>query len=301
MSARARIVGLDIARSLAIIGMIILHMANLVWSAKVVLSGLPAAGFAIIAGTTMMILARDYSLRVFLKLVARGLIVMLIGVTLLPVGGEIQVVLVVMGAAMALTAWVPPLATVWKVLLFALATAGATVLYAPYTLPQVYPLVAFLAYMVAGMLLYDVYLTRPTRTQIVTTAVAVVIAGIGLWQRFNPDIPGWLRFTGHTGVLGEILLSVAVTAVVLHLCLIIGRQLPRLTFPFAALGSMSLTIYILHILTARYWQAHVSLHNTMAALGFVLAFLLLSALWKKFCGKGPAERVVSWAIKEVAA
>ena len=290
MSARARIVGLDIARSLAIIGMIILHMANLVWSTKVVLSGLPAAGFAIIAGTTMMILARDYSLRVFLKLVARGMIVMLIGVALLPVGGEIQVVLVVMGAAMALTAWVPPLATVWKV-----------VLYAPYTLPQVYPLVAFLAYMVAGMLLYDVYLTRPTRTQAVVTAVAAVVTGIGLWQRFNPDIPGWLRFTGHTGVLGEILLSVAVTAVVLHLCLIIGRQLPRLTFPFAALGSMSLTIYILHILTARYWQAHVSLHNTMAAAGFVLAFLLLSALWKKFCGKGPAERVVSWAIKEVAA
>lgn len=301
MSARARIVGLDIARSLAIIGMIILHMANLVWSTKVVLSGLPAAGFVIIAGTTMMILARDYSLRVFLKLVARGLIVMLIGVALLPVGGEIQVVLVVMGAAMALTAWVPPLATGWKVLLFALATAGATVFYAPYTLPQVYPFVAFLAYIVAGMLLYDVYLTRPTRTHTITTAVAAVVTGIGLWQRFNPDIPGWLRFTGHTGVLGEILLSVAVTAVVLHLCLIIGRQLPRLVFPFAALGSMSLTIYILHILTARYWQANVSLHNTMAAAGFVLAFLVLSALWKKFFEKGPAERAVAWAIKEVAA
>lgn len=301
MSAHARIVGLDIARSLAIIGMIVLHMANLVWSTKVVLSGLPAAGFVIIAGTTMMILARDYSLRVFMKLVARGCLIMLIGVALLPVGGEIQVVLVVMGAAMALTAWVPPLATGWKVLLFALATAGATVHYAPYTLPQVYPLVAFLAYIVAGMLLYDVYLTRPTRTQTITTAVAAVVTGIGLWQRFNPDIPGWLRFTGHTGVLGEILLSVAVTAVVLHLCLIIGRQLPRLVFPFAALGSMSLTIYILHILTARYWQANVSLHNTMAAVGFVLAFLVLSALWKKFFGKGLAERAVAWAIKEVAA
>ena len=301
MSAHARIVGLDIARSLAIIGMIILHMANLVWGVKVVLSGLPAAGFAIIAGATMMILARDYSLRVFMKLVARGCLIMLIGLALLPVGGEIQVVLVVMGAAMALTAWVPPLATGWKVLLFALATAAATFLYAPYTLPQVYPLVAFLAYMVAGMLLFDVYLNRSTRTQIVTTAVAVVVTGIGLWQRFNPEIAGWLRFTGHTGVLGEILLSVAVTAVVLHLCLVLGRQLPRVFFPFAALGSMSLTIYILHILTARYWQAHVSLHNTMAALGFVLAFLVLSALWKKFCGKGPAERVVAWVIKEVAA
>ena len=301
MSARARIVGLYIARSLAIIGMIVLHMANLLWSTKVVLSGLPAAGFAIIAGVTMMILARDYSLRVFFRLVARGCLVMLLDAALLPVGGEIQVVLVVMGAAMALTAWVPPLATAWKVVLFALATAAATALYAPYTLPQVYPLVAFLAYLVAGMLLYDVYLTRPRRTHTIVTAVAVVVIGIGLWQRFNPSIPGWLRFTGHTGVLGEILLSVAVTALVLHLCLILGRALPRLTFPFAALGSMSLTIYILHILTARYWQAHVSLHNTFAAVGFVLAFLVLSALWRKFCGKGPAERVMAWAIKEVAA
>lgn len=301
MSANARIAGLDIARSLAIIGMIILHMANLVWGTKVVLSGLPAAGFSIIAGTTMMILSRDYSLRVFLQLIARGLIVLLIGVALLPVGGEIQVVLVVMGAAMALSAWVPPLATGWKALIFGLTTATATVLYAPYTLPQVYPLVAFLAYMVAGMLLYDIYLTRSTRIKALSTAVCSVVAAVGVCLRFNPDIPGWLRFTGHTGVLGEIVLSVCVTAVLLHLCLIAGKLLPRVTFPFAALGSMSLTIYILHILTAHYWQSHISLHRTSAALGFVAFFLLLCTLWKKYLGKGPTERIAAWAIKEVVA
>ena len=43
MDTPSRILGLDVARSLAIIGMIILHMASLVWHTKVILSGLPAA------------------------------------------------------------------------------------------------------------------------------------------------------------------------------------------------------------------------------------------------------------------
>ena len=43
MKTPSRIIGLDIARSLAIIGMIVLHMASLVWDTKVILNGLPAA------------------------------------------------------------------------------------------------------------------------------------------------------------------------------------------------------------------------------------------------------------------
>ena len=203
MKTPSRIIGLDIARSLAIIGMIVLHMASLVWHTKVILNGLPAALFAILAGITLMIIARDFTVTTFLRIIARGCIITLIGLALLPVGGEVQVVLVVIGITMILVSWIPPLRWWWKLLLLVAATAAATIKYAPLTLPQVYPLLAYTAYFLAGMLFYEVYI-RNSRVvaQWVSTGIAALIAAAGFYFRFTPDMPGWLRFTGHTGVLG---------------------------------------------------------------------------------------------------
>ena len=239
MNKPPRIVGLDIARSLAIIGMIIAHMASLLWSTKVVLSGLPSSLFAIIAGATMMIIGRNYSSTTFLRLITRGALIILIGLALLPVGGEIQVVLVVMGLVMMLVSWMPALGTWWRVGFFIAATIAATIKYAPMTLPQIYPLLAWIAYFIGGMLLYDVYLrgrlqgtstsetSANTRLSGIVTTVSVVITAVGMYFRFDPEIAGWLRFTGHTGVFGENILSVAVAAIVLHVCLFVGdRGLP---------------------------------------------------------------------------
>ena len=297
MKTPSRIIGLDIARSLAIIGMIVLHMASLVWHTKVILNGLPAALFAILAGITLMIIARDFTVTTFLRIIARGCIITLIGLALLPVGGEVQVVLVVIGITMILVSWIPPLRWWWKLLLLVAATAAATIKYAPLTLPQVYPLLAYTAYFLAGMLFYEVYI-RNSRVvaQWVSTGIAALIAAAGFYFRFTPDMPGWLRFTGHTGVLGEIVLSIAVAAIVLHLCLLIGRTVPKLAYPSAALGAMSLSIYILHVLTAYYWQSYVSLHNTGWACAFIALFLVLATFWRCLMGKGPAEWAVAKAI-----
>ena len=297
MKTTSRIIGLDIARSLAIIGMIVLHMASLVWHTKVILNGLPAALFAILAGVTLMIIARVFTVTGFLRIIARGCIITLIGLALLPVGGEIQVVLVVIGITMIFVSWVPPLRWWWKLLLLVAATATATIKYAPLTLPQAYPLLAYTAYFLAGMLLYEAYI-RSSRAvaQWASTGIAALIAAAGFYFRFIPDMPGWLRFTGHTGVLGEIALSIAVAAIVLHLCLLIGQTVPKLAYPFAALGAMSLSIYILHVLTAYYWQSHVSLHNTGWACAFIALFLVLATFWHRLIGKGPAEWAVAKAI-----
>ena len=311
MSKPSRIVGLDIARSLAIIGMIIIHMASLLWSTKVMLSGLPSSLFAIIAGATMMIIGRNYSTNTFLRLVARGALIILIGLALLPVGGEIQVVLIVMGLVMILVSWMPALGTWWRLALFIAATIAATVAYAPVALPQVYPLLAWIAYFIGGMLLFDVYLrgrlqrdsasktSTNTRLSWIVTGISVVIATIGMYYRFDPNIPSWLSFTGHTGVFGEIILSVAVAAVVIHLCLIVGDHSRIVAYPFAAMGTMSLTIYILHILTAFYWQQNIALHSTLSATGFIVFFLVAASLWKKFVGQGPAEKLVATTIKAI--
>lgn len=199
---------------------------------------------------------------------------------------------------MMLLCWVPPLHWAWKLILFAAATVAATVKYAPLTLPQVYPLLAYVAYFLAGMLLYEIYIRKQGAVaQWASTAIAGIVAAIGFYFRFITDIPGWLRFTGHTGVVGEIVLSIAVAAVVLHLCLLVGRTAPKLAYPFAALGAMSLSIYILHVLTAYYWQGHIALHNTAWACAFIALFLVIATLWRRLIGKGPAE----WAVAKVIA
>lgn len=219
--------GLDVARGLAIIGMIIVHMSSLLWSTKVVINGVPSA-------------------------------------------------------------------------LFAVATVAATVRYAPYTLPQIYPLLAWIAYFIGGMLLYDVHLksfvTGSKQRAFLTwavTNVSLVVVAIGMCFRFQMNVPGWLRSTGHTGALGEILLSVAASAVIFHPCLIVGEKAPKVVYLVAAMGSMSLTVYILHVLTAYWWQQNIALHSTLSALGFVVFFLVIAALWKHFLGEGPMERLVA--------
>lgn len=315
---RPRILGLDIARGLAILGMIYLHLGHPLWQAKVILSGLPAALFAVIAGVTMMLIWNNATRRVatptqtIAKLAARGAIITLIGLALLPAGGEIQVVLVVLGATMLATAWVPPLPTAAKAALLLIATAAATWRYAPLELPLPYPHLAWVAYILAGMILFDVYVGKDGAgaggVQKLTTAIACLAAAAGFYLRFQTDLPGWARATGHTGVLGEIVLSIAVAAIVLHLCMIVGRHV-RAGNPLVALGSMALTVYILHVLTALWWQTHVSLHSDLWAAAFIAAFLVFAWVWKKlasgpakklFAGQGPAERCVAQTVRLIA-
>ncbi len=343
---RPRILGLDIARGLAILGMIYLHLGHPLWQAKVILSGLPAALFAVIAGVTMMLIWNNATRRVaaqaqaeaqaqaaaeaqtgtganarkpqatptqtIAKLAARGALITLIGLAVLPAGGEIQVVLVVLGATMLATAWVPPLSTAAKAALLLIATAAATWRYAPLELPLPYPHLAWVAYILAGMILFDVYVGKDGAgaggVQKLTTAIACLAAAAGFYLRFQTDLPGWARATGHTGVLGEIVLSIAVAAIVLHLCMIVGRHV-RAGNPLVALGSMALTVYILHVLTALWWQTHVSLHSDLWAAAFIAAFLVFAWVWKKlasgpakklFAGQGPAERCVAQTVRLIA-
>ena len=314
---RPRILGLDIARGLAILGMIYLHLGHPLWQTKVILSGLPAALFAVIAGVTMMLIwtnaaARATTLQTIAKLAARGALITLIGLALLPAGGEIQVVLVVLGATMLATAWVPPLPAGAKVALLLIATAAATWRYAPLELPLPYPHLAWVAYILAGMILFDVYVgkdgTGAGGVTKITTTIACLAAAIGFYLRFQTDLPGWARATGHTGVLGEIVLSIAFAAIVLHLSLIVGRRVKD-TNLLVALGAMALTVYILHVLTALWWQTHVSLHSDLWAAAFIAAFLAFAWAWKKlaagptrkvFAGQGPAERCVAQVVRLIA-
>ena len=72
---------------------------------------------------------------------------------------------------------------------------------------------------------------------------------------------------------------------------------------------MALTVYILHVLSALWWQTHVSLHSDPWAAAFIAAFLAFAWAWKKlaagparklFAGQGPAERCVAQVVRLIA-
>lgn len=299
---QSRIIGVDVVRAIAIMGMIVAHMASLLWTTKVIISGIPAALFAIIAGTTLMLVRANNNIDSLLRILVRGSIIVLAGIVLLPVGGEIQIVLVAMGLSMILLCWVPPFHYKWKIALFLASMLIATVLYSSRPLPNTYPIMAWVSYFLAGMILYEVYINphrNTRRLRLLITAVCLPISMVGLYLRFETSVPNWLQFTGHSGALGEILLSVALCAVIMHICLVVGDYVPKLLYPFAALGSMSLTFYIVHILTAYYWQKNVVLYSTATAVGFIALFILAASLWKKKFHQGPAERLVSMSVNKI--
>lgn len=304
MPNSSRIIGLDAARTVAIIGMIIAHMASLVWTTKIILTGIPAAMFAVIAGTTMMLIGRNYSSVTFLKILVRGALIALIGIVLLPVGNQIQIVLIAMGITIIATSWIPALSIPWRIAIFTALTLASAFYYGNNTLPQVYPLLTWAAYFVGGMILYDVYikhekLNAKHRLTWCFTGVSLIISIVGFCLRFATGIPAWFRFNGHTGTLGEILLSIAVTAIILHILLFLGSKLQRLMMPFTAMGSMSLTTYTLHVLTANHWQSNVVAFSTISAFGFILFFLIFATLWQRFIGQGPLEMIVKYTINIV--
>lgn len=75
------------------------------------LSDLPSSLLAIIAGAIMTIIGRNYSSTAFLRLITRGALIILIDLASLPVGGEIQMALVIVGLVMILISWMPALET----------------------------------------------------------------------------------------------------------------------------------------------------------------------------------------------
>lgn len=188
--ASGRLAGVDLARLVAIIGMMGAHTA-LAWgndtaALRAVVDGPPSTLFAVLGGASVVLaargrLARGERGRAVLATLARGLLVALIGFLVIPLSPLIYVVLVPFGLAIALAA---PLviAPSWAIgaLLAALAALGGSALvwarqalpvletgtsHSPETLVAapaatlsnivltgVYPALTWLTYLLVGML-----------------------------------------------------------------------------------------------------------------------------------------------------
>jgi hypothetical protein len=106
----------------------------------------------------------------------------------------------------------------------------------------------------------------------------------------------WLVVSGpHSGTTLDLVHTTGTALAVLGTCLLVVRVLPRLlVLPFAAAGSMTLTLYTAHVLAladgspllstdrARLWWAHV------------LVGLVAATVWRTQVGRGPLEALLPW-------
>lgn len=206
-------------------------------------------------------------------LIVRGAVLIALGALVEPFAGTIQVVLASFGICYIALAcaprWrTPTLALVAGILVVAGAISHALdlTLGVPASLTPVmsgpYPAIVWAVHMVIGVIAHRL-LTRSTRAQLLTVLIGVPLAVVGTVLRGYIDLdsmldsggPGALALTGiidpaaHSGGLLDMVASASGALAVIALCLLVFRE-GWWSFPLQAMGSMSLTVYVAHVLSA---------------------------------------------------
>ncbi|GIG32300.1 hypothetical protein Col01nite_14590 [Cellulomonas oligotrophica] len=118
----------------------------------------------------------------------------------------------------------------------------------------------------------------------------------------GPDVPALLASAAtqalsvspHSGGTPEVVGSAGFALAVLGLCLLVGRPLRWVLLPVAALGSMPLTAYSLHVvLVATLGETAVAQHPNLYWLLMAGALALAASVWAVLVGRGPLETLTA--------
>ncbi|MDO5670646.1 MAG: hypothetical protein Q4G50_11690 [Corynebacterium sp.] len=333
----SRIHGLDLARALAIIGMMAAHMGP----EHFLSDGFPSVLFAVLAGVSMGIIASRTSslIDARLRLITRAVILVAIGVVLAAVQSYIVIVLIAIGVSYILL--LPALAwrTRWLVVLL-----GALVVLGPLVgalqtwlhpdwaneffadlLYGSYPITAWLAYTLLGLLIHRVALAWDVVLFLLGTSAFLFLQGVimltGLRTPEEGFVGEWLFAEPHTGGLFDVLSSASFAAAVIGACLLACRvgAIVWATYPLRSIGAMSLTVYIVHVIATTIangtfvsptafedvaavpsappgFPTAVPVEDPLWPTLFVaqlIGFLVFASLWRWRFRRGPAEWVVA--------
>ncbi|MGD7002927.1 DUF418 domain-containing protein [Corynebacterium halotolerans] len=364
MSAKVRVHGVDLARAIAVLGMIYAHLSADdadSWLGQTMVSmtdSLPSALFAVLAGVTLSLMgvrsAREGGepwAHTRHRLLVRGVILVGIGVLMRLVQVSILVVLIPLGVAMALL--IPAIqartSTLVALVMTFLLSGPAVQLFFPGAMELselfdgAYPLFAWLGYVLVGMLVHRLLLTRPA-AQAVVLIVGVLGTTAGLWlrsllgtiplakagmpARYSDDpadveeppvlldepMYRYLSPEGHSGGIIDQLTCICFSLTVIMACLLLTRSaaVTRALYPLRAMGSMGLTVYVLHVLTASLvmggFTGGVLPYELVMAdyefgVGYPGALVLTiviavgaAVLWKLRFRRGPLEELLNRAI-----
>ncbi|MBC7589572.1 MAG: DUF1624 domain-containing protein [Salinibacterium sp.] len=329
MNPSQRIVGVDIARGLAVLGMFGAHIGVITefdwlqpstWAGLV--SGRSSILFATLAGVSLAIISgrrrvvrRPELTRVRRRIATRAFAIAAVGYLLVALGTNIAVILPAYAVLFILAI---PLLRVPRWLLFLLAAGIAVVV--PFVLEAVgpffqdppnigavlavdllftgsYPAVLWMAFLLTGLGLGRLDLTaRVVQLRLLAIGTLLALIGYGAGE-FASSVsgPSVIATTEpHSGSPFEVIGSTGFSIAVLALCLLASRALQRILFPLAAVGSMALTVYTAQIVAIALIGASVpGTDDNRLWVIFVVVALVAAAVWKRFLGAGPLERLLT--------
>ncbi|WKD60430.1 hypothetical protein CCICO_01890 [Corynebacterium ciconiae DSM 44920] len=260
-----RVDGLDIARAIAIVGMMYAHTVfNGPAVFRELTDGYPSTLFAVLSGISLAIVLDRYNATVAM---IRGIVLIAVSIPLSAFSGDIAVVLGTIGVAQILLA---PIAR-WRtrrivILVTVLVLAGPLIDAAltrsasPFGMVGfgVYPLPAWLAYTLIGVVLARIYWSRGVLWCIPAGVLALVVRGVVLAHvgtrpgpvemMVDPSFGGsplsYIVPTPHSGAIGDVVCTGLVAAGIIV-------ALRRAHFyPLQAMGSMAFSVYVVHVLLA---------------------------------------------------
>jgi uncharacterized membrane protein YeiB len=360
-----RLLGVDLARAIAIFGMFTVHvgpnpdMGGILGLLLKLFQGRSAALFATLAGVSLVLLSRRglaeggrAARQVRVRIAIRAVILIVLGTALTMLGTTISVIipyygvffLLAMPALRASTRTLAILAAVF-------AIAGPPLTLTPMIMPQAwldtfaaydpinsmdgrglidlllvgaYPAVSWMAYVFAGMALARVDLgSAAVRRRLTAIGAALAVIGYGgSWlavnvftnvqstvdatatadaargSSYNVVDEGsvaarLLVATPHSSTGFEIAGNIGVAMIVLAAAVAALSALPRMrrvAAPVIAVGAMSLTAYVAHLLAIRFVDTEKYLGPPIVVLiDFILIITVFAAVWTRFFRRGPLE------------
>ncbi|AIT62129.1 heparan-alpha-glucosaminide N-acetyltransferase domain-containing protein [Corynebacterium doosanense] len=279
-----RIHGIDLARGLAILGMMLAHFADPLSRVGTLIDGFPSTLFAVVAGFSLALI-HSRAPESPAPLLIRGVILFLLGSAISAVPSIAQV-LTSVALIYLLLFWVPRLRTRHVTVVFVVLVVASALASSFGFSMTVYPPAAWLVYGTLGVLLFRLQERAPQRIPAVLLGAAVV-AGLSLWWRVNSvgyqflgdsvspvdhgstmyepmgftpadSLSAALTPLPHSGSLGDLLSTGSMAVLVILGCLLLTRMraVVSATWPLRAVGRAALTVYLLHVLTAGFYLQH---------------------------------------------
>ena len=115
------------------------------------------------------------------------------------------------------------------------------------------------------------------------------------------DLRWLLVGSPHTGTTLDLVGTTGSALAVLGLCLLLTTRRAGLLLPLACVGSMTLTLYTLHVLALRTNGPRLLDDRTELWLLHAAVALVLATFWRTVVGRGPLEAATTWVSSRVAA
>jgi uncharacterized membrane protein YeiB len=327
----SRLRGIDVARGLAVLGMMAAHVGAHrdfdfarpdTWLG--IADGRSSILFATVAGVSIALMSGrttpvqgEELVRVRLRILIRAVGIFAVGGLLIMLATRVGVILEFYAVMFALS--LPflrlparklfELAAVFAVLaplvdlllIDALRAAPRVSAIVQFVVTGQYPVLIWLAFLFTGLGIGRLDLTSSrVPTRLVGVGGALAVAGYGL----GVALAGLLRrlegaeviFTvePHSGSMFEVIGSGGFAMAVIGLCLLAADRARWPLFPLEATGSMALTVYSLHIVAiALIGDDAFEQTDYGLYLGFVVVTLVAATLWRLTAGAGPFERMLA--------